>query len=378
MKAIKTLIATAVTVLAAGAAQADIKIGVSIGLTGPASALGLPMQTQLKNFPKEIGGQKVELIIMDDATDPGKGANIARRFVSEDKVDLILGSSTTTVSAAINEVTAESGTAQITLSPVGVPKEKEKWIFRLPQNNDIMAIPVVDHMKKNGVKTVAFLGYTDAYGQQWLDAITDDLKKAGINLVATERFARSDTSVTPQALKITSANPDAILIVASGAGAALPQIAVMDRGYKGKIYQTHAASSPAFLKPAGKAAEGAFVVSGPAPVADQLPDSHPSKPVALAFAKQMEAVDPSLKSNPFAAHAYDAQLVVTKVLPMALKKAKPGTPEFRAAIRDSIETMGRTVLSHGVMNWTATDHWGYTPETGVLLQVKDGAFKVVH
>ena len=373
----KTLIAAAVMAIATTAAHADIKIGVSIGLTGPASALGLPMQAQFKNFPKEIGGQKVELIILDDATDPGKGANNARRFVSEDKVDLILGSSTTTVSAAINEVTAESGTVQLTLSPVGVPPEKEKWIFRLPQSNNIMAIPVVEHMKKNGVKTVGFMGYTDAYGQQWLDAIKPELDKAGIKLVATERFARSDTSVTPQALKISSANPDAVLLVASGAGAALPQIAMVDRGYKGKVYQTHAAASPAFLKPAGKAAEGAYVVSGPAPVADQLTDSHPSKPVALAFAKQIAAIDPALSRNPFAAHAYDAQLVVTKVLPMALKKAKPGTPEFRAAIRDTMEGMGRTVLSHGVMNWSATDHWGYTPETGVLLQVKDGAFKIV-
>lgn len=377
MKHFKHLIAAAAALVVTGAAHADIKIGVSIGLTGPASALGLPMQTQFKVFPKEIGGEKVELIILDDSTDPGKGANNARRFVSEEKVDMILGSSTTTVSAAINEVTADSGTVQLTLSPVGVAKEKEKWIFRLPQSNNIMAIPVVEHMKKSGVKTVGFMGYTDAYGQQWLDAIQPELDKAGIKLVATERFARSDTSVTPQALKLSSANPDAVLLVASGAGAALPQIAMVDRGYKGKIYQTHAASSPAFLKPAGKAAEGAFVVSGPAPVASQLPDSHPSKPVALAFAKQMQANDPALATNPFAAHAYDAQIVVQKVIPMALKKAKPGTPEFRAAIRDAMETMGRTILSHGVMNWSASDHWGYTPETGVLLQVKDGAFKVV-
>ncbi len=375
---LKSLIATAALAALSGTALADINIGVSLGLTGPASALGLPMQAQLKNFPKEIGGQKINLIILDDATDPGKGANNARRFISEDKVDMILGSSTTTVSVAINEVTAESGTVQITLSPVGVPKDKEKWIFRLPQSNNIMAIPVVEHMKKTGVKTMGFMGYTDAYGEQWLDAVKPLAEQAGIKIVAVERFARSDTSVTPQALKISSANPDAVLLVASGAGAALPQIAMVDRGYKGKIYQTHAASSPAFLKPAGKAAEGAYVVSGPAPVAEQLPDSHPSKPVALAFAKQIAAVDPALKGNPFAAHAYDAQIVAEKVLPVALKKAKPGTPEFRAAIRDAIETMGRTPLSQGVMNWTATDHWGFTPETGVLTQVKDGTFQVVH
>jgi len=376
MKTIKTLIATAVTLLAAGAAQADINIGVSLALTGPGSGLGIPMQNQFKLFPKTIAGEKVNLIILDDATDPGKGAANARRFVTEDKVDMIIGSCITAVAAAMSDIASEAGTVQLAGSPVGLPPGKDKWVFRLPQSNTVMGQAVVEHMKKQGVKTIGFLGYTDAYGEQWLKEIGPLLDKAGIKIVATERFARNDTSVTPQALKINAANPDAVLIVASGSGAAMPHMAMVDRGFKGKIYQTHAAATQDLMRVGGKAVEGAYVVSGPAVIAEQLPDSHPSKKVAVDFVQKYEAAVGTGLRNQFAGHAYDAQIALEKVVPVALKKAKPGTPEFRAAIRDAMETMGRTVFSHGVMNWTASDHWGYTLETGVMLKVVDGKFKV--
>lgn len=357
-------------------AWADINIGVSLALTGPGSGLGIPMQNQLKLFPKTIGGEKVNLIVLDDATDPGKGASNARRFVTEDKVDLILGSCITAVAAAMSDIATEAGTVQIAGSPVGLPAGKDKWVFRLPQSNTVMGHAMVEHMKKQGIKTVGFLGYTDAYGEQWLKEISPQLEQAGIKLVAVERFARPDTSVTPQALKLTSANPDAILIVASGSGAAMPELGILDRGYKGKIYQTHAAASQDLVRVGGKAMDGTFVVSGPAVIAEQLPDSHPSKKVAVDFVQQYEKANGAGSRNQFAGHAYDFQVAMEKVLPMALKKAKPGTPEFRAAIRDGLETMGRTNFAHGVMNWSAADHWGYTLETGVMLKVVNGQFKV--
>jgi branched-chain amino acid transport system substrate-binding protein len=371
----KTLVTLAATV-ACSAALADINIGVSLALTGPGSGLGIPMQNQLKLFPKTIGGEKVNLIVLDDATDPGKGSANARRFVTEDKVDVIFGSCITAVAAAMTDIASEAGTVQVAGSPVGVPAGKDKWLFRLPQSNTVMGHAVVEHMKKQGVKTIGFLGYTDAYGEQWLKEITPQLDKAGIKIVATERFARTDTSVTPQALKINAANPDAVLIVASGSGAAMPQLAMVERGYKGKIYQTHAAATQDLMRVGGKAVEGTFVVSGPAVIAEQLPDSHPSKKVSMDFVNKFEAANGPKSRNQFAGHAYDFQVTMEKVLPVALKKAKPGTPEFRAAVRDAIEGMGRTVFAHGVMNWTKDDHWGYTMETGVMLKVVDGQFAV--
>lgn len=376
MKHFKHLVAAAAALLVATAAQADIKIGVSLPLTGPGSGLGIPMQKQLQLFPKAIGGEPVQLIILDDATDPGKGAANARRFVTDEKVDLIFGSAITAVAGAMVDIAADAGTVQMAGSPVGVPAGKDKWLFRLPQSNTVMGHAVVEHMKKQGVKTLGFLGYTDAYGQQWLEAIGPLLDKAGIKLVATERFARTDTSVTPQALKLNAANPDAILVVASGSGAAMPQLGLVERGYKGKVYQTHAAATPDLPRVGGKAVEGTFVVSGPALLGDQLPESHPSKKLAMDFVQKFEAAHGPNTRNQFAGHAYDFQVAMEKALPMALKKAKPGTPEFRAAIRDSLETMGRTVFAHGVMNWTPTDHWGYTLETGVMTKVVDGKFKV--
>jgi branched-chain amino acid transport system substrate-binding protein len=372
----KSLLTLALATVASGAALADINIGVSLALTGPGSGLGIPMQKQLKLFPTSIAGEKVNLIVLDDATDPGKGAANARRFVTEDKVDLIIGSCITAVAAAMTDVASEAGTVQLAGSPVGVPAGKDKWLFRLPQSNTVMGHAVVEHMKKQGIKTIGFLGYTDAYGEQWLNEISPQLEKAGIKLVGVERFTRADTSVTPQALKLNSANPDAILVVASGSGAAMPQMGLLERGYKGKIYQTHAAASPDLVRVGGKAMEGTFVVSGPAVIAEQLNDNHPSKKVAMAFVQQFEKAYGPNSRNQFAGHAYDAQVALEKVVPLALKKAKPGTPEFRAALRDALETMGRTVFAHGVMNWTAADHWGYTMETGVMMKVVDGQFKV--
>ncbi|MEO7887899.1 MAG: ABC transporter substrate-binding protein [Polaromonas sp.] len=376
MKFIRTTLTTAAALLCAGAALADVNIGVSLSLTGPGSGLGIPMQNYFKLFPQTIAGEKVNLIILDDATDPGKGAQNARRFVTEDKVDMIIGSSITAVAAAISDIATESGTVQLAASPVGLPPGKDHWIFRLPQSNTVMAHAMVEHMKKQNIKTVGFLGYTDAYGEQWLKEFTPVAEKAGIKVIAVERFARTDTSVTPQALKLVSANPDAMLVVASGSGAAMPEMAIVERNYKGKIYQTHAAATKDLMRVGGKSVEGTFVVSGPAVIAEQLPDSHPSKKLAIDFVQKYEKSVGAGLRNQFAAHSYDAQVVLEKVLPMALKKAKPGTKEFRAAIRDSMETMGRTVFSHGVMNWTTTDHWGYTNETGVMLKVVNGDFKV--
>jgi branched-chain amino acid transport system substrate-binding protein len=370
---LKTLIATAATaLLAAAPAWADITVGVSLPLTGPASGLGIPMQNQFKLWPQTIGGEKLKLIILDDATDPTKGVQNARRFVTEDKVDIIIGSAATPVAIPMADVAAESGTVQLAASPAGLPPGKDAWTFRLPQSNSVMAFAMINLMRKHNVKTVGFLGYTDAYGEQWLKEFTPLAEKAGIKVVAAERFARSDTSVTAQALKLTAANPDAMLIVASGSGAAMPQKAIVERGYKGKIYQTHAAATRDLMRIGGKDVEGTYVVSGPAVVGELLPDSHPSKPLAIDFVTKYEKAYGPGSRNQFAGHAYDAQIVLEKVVPVALKKGKPGTPEFRAALKDAIEGMGRTVFSHGIMNWTKDDHWGYTTKTGVMLKVVNG------
>ena len=283
MKIRLNLIAAAAVLAFSGSALADLTIGVSLPLTGPASGLGIPMGNQVKLWPTTIGGEKVKVIVLDDATDPTAGVKNARRFVTEDKVDVIVGSAATPVGIAMADVAMESKTVQLAATPMGLPPGKDAWSFRMPQSNVVMAHAIAAHMKKMGVKTVGFLGYTDAYGEQWLQAFTAEGEKQGIKIIAAERFARADTSVTAQALKLVAANPDAMLVVASGSGAAMPQLGLVDRGFKGKFYQTHAAATKDLPRVGGKAVEGTYVVTGPVLAPEQLPDSNPSKKLAMDY-----------------------------------------------------------------------------------------------
>jgi branched-chain amino acid transport system substrate-binding protein len=377
MKAFKPLAVAIAAFLCATAAQADITIGVSLPLTGPANGLGIPVNNYIKLWPTTIAGEKLNVIVLDDGGDPTKGVTNAKKFITEDKADIIVGSAATPVAIAMAGVAAEAQTVQFMMSPAALPAGRDNWSFRLPQSNAVMSHALIDHMKAKGIKTIGFLGYTDAYGEGWLnDFKAESAKTGGPQIVAVERFARPDTSVTAQALKLVAANPPAILVVASGSGAAMPHKGLIERGYKGTIYQTHAAATRDLMRIGGKDVEGSFVVSGPAVTPEQLPDTHPSKKLALDFvAKYEKAYGPGSR-NQFGAHAYDAVVVMEKVIPIALKAGKPGTQAFRTALRDATETMGRTVLSHGVITYSKDNHWGFTTETGVILKVVNGDWKV--
>ncbi len=372
----KGLMAAALLATCLGSARADLTIGVSVPMTGPASGLGIPMSNGVKMWPSTIAGQKVNVIILDDATDPTKGAQNARRFVTENKVDVIVGSGATPVGIAMADVALESRTPQLVLSPIGLPPGKDAWSFRMPQSNGVMAHAMVGHMTKAGVKTVGFIGYTDAYGEQWLQALKPLLDKAGIRLVAEERFARADTSVTAQALKIVSANPDAVVVVASGSGAAMPQLGIIERGYKGRFYQTHAAATRDLMRVGGKAVEGTFVTAGPVVVAEQLPETHPSKALGVKFNAEYEKIHGAGTRNQFAAHSFDAYLLLERVVPVALRKARPGTAEFRAALKEALESTPALAVSHGVLDYKPDDHWGYRIDTGVVMKVVNGDWKL--
>ncbi len=376
MKTVAKLLAAGLLAGAAVGAHAELKIGVILSLTGPASGLGIPVNNGFKIWPDTIAGQKVKMIVLDDATDPTTGVKNARRLVTEEKVDVILGSSTTPISVAMADVAIESETLQIAISPPPLPPEKEKWTFRMAPLAAVHANTMVEHMKKQGVKTIGFLGYADAYGESWLKDTTPIAERAGMKIGPVERFQRTDTSVTAQALKLAAANPDAILIVASGSGAAMPHIALIERGYKGKIYQTPAAATPDLMRIGGKLVEGAYVVCGPATVAEQLPDTHPSKKAALDYVTKYDKQYGAGKRNQFAGHSYDTLQVLEKVVPMAMKKGQPGTKEFRAALRDAMENFGPLAVSHGVLNFTKTDHWGFAPESPVILKVVNGDWQV--
>jgi branched-chain amino acid transport system substrate-binding protein len=362
--------------LAAPGLRAEVTIGVSLPLTGPASGLGIPVKNGFALWPGEVAGEKLNLILIDDASDPTAANQNARRFVTSDRVDLIVGSAMTPAALAMAGVAAEARTPQIAVSPIELPAGKDTWTFRIAHSTAVMALALAEHMRKQGVKTLGFLGYNDAYGESWLRDMTRAAAEQGIRMAGVERFARTDTSANAQALKLVMARPDAILIVASGSGAAMPHKAVVERGHKGRIYQTHSAASRDLMRVGGREVEGAFVVSGPAVVAEQLPQSHPSKAPALAFVGQYEKLYGPGSRNQFSAHTYDVLLILQKVLPVALQKAKPGTPEFRVALREALENSPELALSQGVLQYTASDHFGFRPQTGVILKVVNGDWKL--
>lgn len=368
-----TLLAASLALIA-GPAQADMKIGVVLSLTGPASGLGIPVNTGFELWPETVGGEKVTFITLDDASDPARAQKNVQRLISEDKVDVIIGSSTTTPAIAMGEAAAEGKTVQLAASPAEFPAGKGTWTYALPQTTLVMAGGIIEHMKKNGVKSFAFIGYSDAYGENWLRDLTKLANEAGIKITTAERYARADTSVTAQALKAVGSNPDAIVIVASGSGAAMPHTTVVDRGFKGKIYQTHSAASRDLIRLGGKAVEGSFVVSGLAVLPEGLPEGHPSKKLATDFVNAYEAKFGPGTRNQFAAHAYDAFLVLDKIVPVAKQKAQPGTPEFRAALKEALENQGSIPVTQGVITYTPTDHFGFDNQAQMMLTIQNGAF----
>jgi len=359
------------------AATAEIKVGVSLSSTGPAAALGVPERNTIPLLPTEIAGHKVTYIVLDDGTDASQAGKNARKLVTEDNVDILFGSSATPPSLAMAEVADEFKVPQIAAAPVDLPADKEKWVFRAPQHVRQMAGALVDHMKANGVKRLGFIGYADAYGETWLKETKALAEAAGIALDDVERFARNDTSVTGQAVKLVAAKPDAILIAASGTPSVLPQDTLVNRGFKGQIYQTHGTATKEYIRVGGKLVEGTILPVGPVVVASQLPDTHPSKKMGEDYTRRYEEKYGPGSFSSFGAHIYDAYLLLAAAAPTALKTAKPGTPEFRSALRDALEQSKEVVGLHGVFNMSPTDHFGHDARSSTLIHVENGDWKVL-
>ncbi|AVO49083.1 branched-chain amino acid ABC transporter substrate-binding protein [Melaminivora suipulveris] len=378
----KTCIALALAaagLLAGTTALADINVGVTVSATGPAASLGIPEKNTIALMPRTIGGEKINYIVLDDASDTTNGVSNTRKLISENKVDIMLGSSTTPVSLAMIDVVSEAKTPMISMAAsariVEPVDDKKKWVFKTPQNDIMMSLAIAEHMAAAGVKTVGFIGFSDAYGEGWFQEFTKaaDLKK--LKIVANERYNRTDTSVTGQTLKIMAAKPDAVLVAGSGTPAALPQKTLKERGYAGKYYQTHGVANADFLRVGGKDVEGTLLPAGPVLVADQLPASHPVRKSAMAYVKAYEDAHGKGSVSTFGAHGWDAGVLMAAAVPEALKKAKPGTPEFRAALRDALEQLKEVPGAHGIFTMSPTDHLGLDQRARVMVKIENGAWK---
>ena len=374
----KTLTLVAALV-AAAVAHADINVGVTVSATGPAASLGIPEKNTIALMPTTIGGQKVNYIVLDDASDTTAAVTNARKLINEHKVDVLLGSTTTPNSLAMIDVAAEAQTPMVSMAAsarIVEPQDaKKRWVFKTPQNDIMMSLAIVTHMASMGVKTVGFIGFSDAYGEGWYQEFNKIAALKNIQIVANERYNRTDTSVTGQVLKIVSAKPDAVLIAASGTPAVLPQRALKERGYSGKFYQTHGVANNDFLRVGGKDVEGTFLPSGPVLVAAQLPATHPLKKSALAYVEKYETAYGKGSVSTFGGHAWDAGKLMEAAATAALKKAKPGTVEFRVALRDALESVKEVAGAHGVFNMSAADHLGLDQRARVMVKIEGGAWK---
>ena len=365
--------------LVAALAHADVNVGVTVSATGPAASLGIPEKNTITMMPKTIGGHKINYIVLDDASDTTAAVANTRKLITESKVDIILGSTITPNSLAMIDVVAEAQTPMISMAAsariVEPMDAKKKWVFKTPQNDIMMSLAIAEHMSKLGVKTVGFIGFSDAYGEGWSQEFAKAAALKGLSIVANERFARSDTSVTGQTLKLIAAKPDAVLVAGSGTPAALPQKALKERGYTGKMYQTHGVANADFLRVGGKDVEGTFLPAGPVLVAEQLPASNPVRKAALAYVVAYEAIHGKGSVSTFGAHAWDAGLLMTSAIPIALKKAQPGTAEFRAALRDAIESLQDIPGAHGMFSMSTKDHLGLDQRARVMVKIENGAWK---
>ena len=355
---------------------AQVKIGVIVSATGPAASLGIPEKNTVAMCPKTIGGKTVEYLVQDDATDTTNAVQVAKKLTSESNVDAIIGTSTTPAALAMLDVIADSETPTISLASsiriIDPVDAKRTWMFKTPQTDVMMAGAIVEHMTKSGVKSIGYIGFNDALGEAFFAEVDKAAKARSLPLVANERFAPKDTSVVGQSLKLIAANPDAVIVGASGTPAALPARTLVEQGYKGNLYFNHGVANNDFLRVGGKDVENAFVPASPVIVAAQLPDNHPSKKIAQDYVKSYEAANGPGSVAAFGAYAWDACLELAQSIPQALKTAQPGTKEFRRALRDALENIKDLGVTNGVVNMSKTDHLGLDSRARVMVQVKDG------
>ncbi|NMG43789.1 ABC transporter substrate-binding protein [Aromatoleum toluvorans] len=372
-----TTLAIALAAFASQSALAQVKIGVVSSATGPTALVGIPQKNTVPLLPAKIGDLSVEYVPLDDASDPTASVTAVKKLISEQNVDAIIGPSGSPNAMGVIQFVADAGVPL--LAPVGTAAvvtpmdDKKKWVFKTTQNDDIIATALVEHMVKRGVKTVGFIGVGDPYGENWYKVFSALAEKNGMKIVANERYQRQDASVTGQSLKILAAKPDAVLVAAAGGPAVLPQTTLVEQGYKGQIYQTHGAALPDFLKLGGRKVEGTILAASLMLVLPEIADSHPSKRIAADYIAAYEKAH-GTKPATFGANVFDAGLLLQQAIPAAAKVAKPGTKEFRAALRDSLEQTRELVGTQGIYNMSATDHSGFDERGRVLIAVRDGGW----
>ena len=363
---------------AAGALAADLKVGFITSLSGPVSSLGIPYEKGMKAalaYKSEINGRKIQLVQIDDASDPSTAARNARKMIEEDKVDVIIGTAGSPGALAIAAVARETKTPLISIANANLDGEEGAWMITVPQPAPLMASALVERMKKSGVKTLGYIGFSDAWGDLVYDAMMKIAEPAGIKVVSNERYARADSSVTGQVLKIVALRPDAVITGTSGTPGALPYLALAERGYKGQIYGMHALINPDFVRVGGASVEGLLAPTGPVIVAEQLPDANPIKKVSMDFRAAYLKANGAPANDAFSACSFDAWLLLLEAAARA--KGEPGTPQYRVALRDALVSGKEVVGTHSVYNFKPDSRYGSDERSRVLVKLEKGQWKLV-
>ena len=367
-------------VLMANSAHAQIKVGVVSSSTGPIAMVGIPQKNTVPLLPAKIAGQSVQYIALDDGSDPTAAVVAVKKLIAEENVDAIIGPSGSPNAMGVIQFVADAGVpllAPVGTSAVVLPmNDQKKWVFKTTQNDALIASALAEHMARNGVKTVGFIGTADPYGENWAKVFGEIAEQKGLKVVGNERFQRQDSSVTAQSLKLLAAKPDAVLIAAPGSPAVLPQATLYDRGYRGKFYQTHGAALPDFLKLGGKKVEGTILAASLMLVLDQIPDSHPSRKVASGYVAAYEKMYGVVPAT-FGGNVFDAGLLLEKAGAVAITKGKPGTKAFRTALRDALEQIKEMPATQGVYNMTPADHSGFDERGRELITVTNGTWTLL-
>jgi len=359
--------------------KADLTVGFITSLSGPISSLGIPYQKGMEAalaYKAEVAGHKVRMITLDDASDPTTAARNARKLIDEDKVDVIIGTAGSPGSLAIAAIARETQTPLITQANADLPGEAGAWMVTLPQPAPLMLSAVVEHMQKNQVKTVGYIGFSDAWGDLVYESLQKVAKDAGIQVVSNERFARADASVTGQVLKMLAKRPDAVITGTSGTPGALPYLALAERNYKGLRYGTHGIINPDFIRVGGKSLEGLLAPTGPVMVAEQLPESNPMRKVALDFRAAYQQTHNAQPTDAFSAYSFDSWLLFLDAAQRALPKAQPGTAAFRVALHEAIVSTKELIGTHSVYNFGPNERYGSDERARVMVQLQAGQWKL--
>lgn len=368
-------------VCSVGALAADLKVGFVTSLSGPVSSLGIPYEKGIRAAAAarpEVAGVRIQLVVLDDGSDPSVAARNARKLIDENKIDVLIGAAGSPAVLAMATIARESGTPMISVSNVSPKAEDASWMVTLPQPTPLMVSALVDRMKANGVKTVGYIGFSDAWGDLVYGALQSVAEKAGIKVVSNERFARADSSVTGQVLKVVAARPDAVLTGTTGTPGALPYPALAERGYRGAIYGTHGLINPDFVRVGGAAVEGLIAPTGPVIVAEQLPAGNPLRAVSMEYRSAFEKAHGSVPTDAFSAYSYDAWLILMDAATRVMaKKLEPGSPQFRAAMREAIQSTKEVVGTHSVYNFRPGSIYGSDERARVVVRLTKGQWKLV-